>query len=181
MFYPIRLTSFWNFIEIEIQLTMSKRESNILDKIGRLIPGYTGYAIRDDKRNTDKITRELIANSILQSENLIVLHQKELLNNNEIQHAKEWETVRKPLNTLYSKIKHTTYGESSFFSENQLKEEELNSIYSFDLEITEITASIAKTVKEEINDIESIGFVIKQIRNIEILIAERLNFINQYK
>lgn len=181
MFYPIRLTSFWNFIEIEIQLTMSKRESNILDKIGRLIPGYTGYAIRDDKRNTDKITRELIANSILQSENLIVLHQKELLNNNEIQHTKEWETVRKPLNTLYSKIKHTTYGESSFFSENQLKEEELNSIYSFDLEITEITASIAKTVKEEINDIESIGFVIKQIINIEILIAERLNFINQYK
>ncbi len=160
---------------------MSQRKINILDKIGMLIPGYTGYAIRDEKRNTDKKTREFIALSIQQSENLIIQHQKELLNKNEIQQMKEWETARKPLNTLYSKIKHTTYGESSFFSENQLKEEELNSIYSFDLEITEITAFIAKTVKEEINDIESIGFVIKQIRNIEILIAERLNFINQYK
>jgi hypothetical protein len=160
---------------------MSQRKINILDKIGRLIPGYTGYAIRDEKRNTDKKTREFIALSIQQSENLIIHHQKELLNKNEIKQMKEWESVRKLLNTLYSKIKYAPYGESSFFSENQLKEEELNSIYSFDLEITEITASIAKTVKEEINDIESIGFVIKQIRNIEILIAERLNFINQYK
>lgn len=160
---------------------MSQRKINILDKIGRLIPDYTGYAIRDEKRNTDKKTRKFIALSIQQSENLIIHHQKELLNNNEIQHTKEWESVRKLLNTLYSKIKYAPYGESSFFSENQLKEEELNSIYSFDLEITEITASIAKTVKEEINDIESIGFVIKQIRNKEILIAERLNFINQYK
>lgn len=181
MFYPIGLTSFWNFIEIEIQLIMPKRESNILDKIGRLIPGYTGYTIRDEKRNTDKKTREQVAHSIQQSENLIVQHQKKLLSINEIPQTKEWETVRKPLNTLYSKIKHTTYGESSFFSENQLKEEELNTIYSFDLKITEIAALIVKTVNEKINDKESIGFVIKQIRNIEILIAERLNFINQYK
>lgn len=160
---------------------MSQRKINILDKIGRLIPGYTGYAIRDEKRNTDKKTREFIALSIQQSENLIIHHQKGLLSKNEINQMKEWETVRKLLNTLYSKIKYAPYGESSFFSENQLKEEELNSIYYFDLKITEIIASIAKTVKGEINDIESIGFVIKQIRNIEILIAERLNFINQYK
>lgn len=93
---------------------MSQRKINILDKIGRLIPGYTGYAIRDEKRNTDKKTREFIALSIQQSENLIIQHQKELLNKNEIQQMKEWETVRKLLNTLYSKIKHTTYGESSF-------------------------------------------------------------------
>jgi hypothetical protein len=32
---------------------MTKRESNILDKIGSLIPGYKGYAVRDEKRNDD--------------------------------------------------------------------------------------------------------------------------------
>ena len=160
---------------------MSQRKINILDKIGRLIPGYTGYAIRDEKRNTDKKTREFIALSIQQSENLIIQHQKELLNKNEIKQMKEWETVRKLLNTLYSKIKNTTYGESSFFSENQLKEEELDMIYSFDLDISEKTTLISKTIQEEIDEILSIVFVIKQIRDIETLIVDRLNFINQYK
>lgn len=160
---------------------MSQRKINILDKIGRLIPGYTGYAIRDEKRNTDKKTREFIALSIQQSENLIIQHQKELLNKNEIQQMKEWETVRKLLNTLYSKIKHTTYGESSFFSENQLKEEELEMIHSFDLEIVEKTLFISKTVQEEMDEILSVVFILKQIRDIETLIVERLNFINQHK
>ncbi len=160
---------------------MSQRKINILDKIGRLIPGYTGYAILDEKRNTDKKTREFIALSIQLSENLIIQHQKELLNKNEIQQMKEWETVRKLLNTLYSKIKNTSYGESSFFSENQLKEEELDMIYSFDLEISEKTTLISKTIQEEIDEILSIVFVIKQIRDIETLIVDRLNYINQYK
>ena len=160
---------------------MSQRKINILDRIGRLIPGYTGYAIRDEKRNTHKKTREFIALSIQQSENLIIQHQKELLNKNEIQQMKEWETVRKLLNTLYSKIKHTTYGESSFFSENQLKEEELEMIHSFDLEIVEKTLFISKTVQEEMDEILSVVFILKQIRDIETLIVERLNFINQHK
>lgn len=160
---------------------MSQRRINILDKIGRLIPGYTGYAIRDEKRNTDKKTREFIALCIQQSESLIVQHQKELIIKSEILQMKEWETVRKLLNTLYSKIKNTSYGESSFFSENQLKEEELDMIHSFDLEISEKTTLISKTIQEEIDEILSIVFVIKQIRDIETLIVDRLNFINQYK
>jgi len=160
---------------------MSQRKINILDKIGKLIPGYFGYAIRDEKRNTDKKTREFIAHSIQQSENLIIQHQKGLLIKNEIQLMKEWESVRKLLNTLYSKIKFAPYGESSFFSENQLKEEELDMIHSFDLEITEKTLFISKTVQEEIDEILSVVFVHKQIKAIETLITERLNFINQHK
>jgi hypothetical protein len=160
---------------------MSQRKINILDKIGKLIPGYTGYTIRNEKRNTDKKTREFIALSLQQSESLIVQHQKELLTKSELLQMKEWETVRKPLNTLYTKIKYAPYGESPFFSENQLEDEELDMIHSFDLEISEKTSLISKTIQEEIDEILSIVFVIKQIRDIEILIVDRLNFINQYK
>jgi hypothetical protein len=160
---------------------MSQRKINILDKIGRLIPGYSGYAVRDEKRNTDKRTREFIALSIQQSENLIIQHQKVLINKGEIQQTKEWETVRKPLNSLYSKIKHASYGESSFFSENQLKEDELDNIYSIDLEMVERTQFISKTIQEEINEILSAAFVLKQINDIETLLLKRLNFINQHK
>lgn len=160
---------------------MSIRKSNILDKIGLLIPGYKGYAIREELRNTDKKLRENLAKMIQEIETLIILHQKILIDKNEIQSCKEWEISRKSLNTLFSKIKNATYGESSFFSENQLKEEELEKIYSYDLEISERVSLISKTVEENINEVLSAVLVIEQIRAIERVLIQRLNFINQYK
>lgn len=67
------------------------------------------------------------------------------------------------------------------FSENQLKEDELDNIYSIDLEMVERTQFISKTIQEEINEILSAAFVLKQINDIETLLLKRLNFINQYK
>lgn len=160
---------------------MSKRITNILDKIGLLIPGYKGYAIREELRNTDKKLREHLARIIQDAESLIVLYQKTLIDANEMQSCKEWEISRKSLNTLFSKIKNSTYGESSFFSENQLKEEELEKIYDFDLEISERVSLISKTAQEEINQQLSSGFILQQIREIQSVFIKRLDFINQYK
>lgn len=160
---------------------MTIRKSNILDKIGSLVPGYKGYAVRDELRNTDKKLREHLAKIIQVAECLIILHQKTLIDANEMQSCKEWEISRKSLNTLFSKIKNSTYGESSFFSENQLKEEELEKIYSYDLEISERVSLISKTAQEEINEVLSSGFILQQIREIESIFIKRLDFINQYK
>jgi len=159
---------------------MNHRKSNILDKIGSLIPGYNGYAARDELRNTDKKLRENLARIIHEAESLIIIQQKKI-STSEIQSCKEWEISRKSLNTLFSKIKNTAYGESSFFSENQLKEEELEKIYSYDLEISERVCLISKTVEENINEVLSPVLVIEQIRAIEEVLIQRLNFINQYK
>lgn len=41
-------------------LTM-KRETTILDRIGSLIPGYAGYAKRDNQRKADKALRSYIS------------------------------------------------------------------------------------------------------------------------
>jgi hypothetical protein len=160
---------------------MTVRTTNIIEKIGLLIPGYKGYAVRDELRNTDKKLRDNSSLIIQKCESLIITHQKKLINTSEMKSCKEWEISRKSLNTLFSKIKNTTYGESSFFGENQLKEEELEKIYSYDLEISERVSLISKTVQEEINEFLSAGLVIQQISAIESVLIKRLNLINQYK
>ena len=47
--------------------------------------------------------------------------------------------------------------------------------------MVERTQFISKTIQEEINEILSAAFVLKQINDIETLLLKRLNFINQYK
>ena len=112
---------------------------------------------------------------------MIILHQKTLIDANEMQSCKEWEISRKSLNTLFSKIKNNTYGESSIFIENQLKEEELEKIYGYDLEISERVSLISKTAQEEINQELSSVFILQKVSSIDNLLVKRTNYINQYK
>nr|WP_315165267.1 hypothetical protein [uncultured Flavobacterium sp.] len=160
---------------------MAIRKSNILDKIGSLIPGYKDYAARNELRNTDKKLREHLAKIIKESELLIINHQKKLINTRDMQSCKEWEISRKSMNTLFSKIKNNTYGVSSFFSDNQIKEDELEIIYTYDLEISERVGLISKTVQENINEVLSVILVMEQVKAIEKVLIKRLTFINQYK
>lgn len=160
---------------------MTQRRTNFFEKIGNYIRGYQGYATRDEKRNTDKKLRVELAGKIQQAENTIISHQQQLVKKGEMQLCQEWEIARKALNTIFSKIKNASYGESSFFSDQQLKETELDEIYKIDLEMSERVHLILKTVEAEINETMSAGFVNQQVREIDSILIKRTNFINQFK
>ena len=157
-----------------------ERKDNILDQIGRLIPGYKGYAIREEQRNTDKKLRDLLSSKIANSEKEIITHQQHLISKKELKTCEEWEIARKILNTLQSKIKFVPYGESSFFSEHQLKEIELEQIYEKDLVISESIDSLCTTIENQINS--SCPPELNQlIKNIENLMHGRMHFIEKFK
>ena len=52
------------------------------------------------------------------------------------------EHLRKELNTLKSKIEYAPYGASSFFADQQIKEEELFEIYQFDHDLLDFAEKI---------------------------------------
>lgn len=158
-----------------------ERKINLFDKIGNLIPGYKGYIIRYEKRNTDKKFRDELVSRLNQSEEFIIRYQKELVTSDDVTNLILWEQSRKALNTISTKIKHSTYGESSFFSEKQLKEDELDAIYNIDLELAEKVSLIVKTILSDIAEPLSAGIVLNQILDIEQILLKRTNFINEYK
>ena len=158
-----------------------ERKMNLFDKIGNLIPGYKGYVIRDEKRNTDKKFRDELVSRLNQSEEFIIRYQKDLMKSDDVTNLTIWEQSRKALNTISTKIKHSTYGESSFFSEKQLKEDELDAIYNIDLELAEKVSLIVKTILSDIAEPLSAGLVLNQIFDIEQILLKRTNFINEYK
>jgi len=160
---------------------MTKREINFFEKIGNMIRGYKGYSLRDEMRNTDKKLRNELSSIIQQSESIVIKHQQGLVKTGEMDLVQVWEIARKALSTIYSKIKNTSYGESSFFTEQQLKETELNEIYQIDLEISERVHLVFKTVEVEINETMSAGFIIQQLGEIDRILINRTNFINQFK
>ena len=160
---------------------MTKRNVNLLDRIGSLIPGYKGYSLRDEQRNTDKKIRNHIANQLAIIEINIKEFQLKFIKSDKLLEAIEIESTRKAINTLLPKIKHATFGVSGFFSTQQLKEDELDQIYSFDLEIAERVSNML-TLSHSL-DIETIGSVslVQHCRNIDETLLKRTEFINQFK
>jgi hypothetical protein len=157
-----------------------ERKRNFFDKIGRFIPGYKGYTIREEKRNTDKKLRDILASKISDSEKEIISQQQHLISKKELKSCEEWELVRKSLNALQSKIKFAPYGESSFFSENQLKEIELDQIHELDLAISESIEQLCSTIENQIHSF-SPHEVNLLIKNIEKSIQGRSQFIQNFK
>ena len=159
---------------------MSIRKINILDKIGTLIPGYSGYAIRDNIRNSDKKIRTHICNKLQKIENQIEELKRLHIFQNNIQKAKEFEIVRKSLNTLTTKIEFTNYGASSFFEKNQIKEEELETIYKIDEEILERVDVMDITIIEYSSEELTTASLNHFLKELEILFNKRSNFIQQF-
>lgn len=158
---------------------MSTRRKNILDKIGSLIPGYTGYSERSDKRKSEKYFRDQNALLLEKSEKNIIEFQKLLQNNTSL--MKEWETLRKQVNTMTSVLKYANYGESSFFSATQIKENELDQIMNFDEQIADRVQLIFKATENELSEDSTKLFISNCLKEIDSSFLNRSNFISKFK
>lgn len=119
-----------------------KRQINFLDKLGSLIPGYKGYSERESRRNCDKLLRLTITKKLSDIEKKINSRIEESISSKDLDSMRKFESCRKDLNTLISEIAFSPYGESSLFSDVQLKEDELETIYKFDVSMMEIANHI---------------------------------------
>jgi len=152
------------------------REKNIFDKIGSLIPGYRGYAERDGRRNCDKLLRNNISDQITKFENVLNTRMKNEIKNNNFAFIQDLEECRQKLNTFSDKIKYAPYGESSFFSDSQIKEDELYDIYQLDYDMLVSINEYNEAIHTE--EITNIQIFIDSITN---MLENRNNYIKELK
>lgn len=151
------------------------RVKNVFDKIGSLIPGYKGYAERDGRRNCDKTLRDSISAQLSESEKNIYSQMKEALKIKDKSKMNELEELRKETNTFLSKVKFAPYGATGFFSDNQIKEDELYSIYQYDYDLAEsVKLFFDLTSSDDLVTTKS------QLKNCTEILLKRNNYINEF-
>jgi hypothetical protein len=151
-----------------------ERKANILEKIGSLISGYSGYAERDGRRNCDKALRIEITNTLSEYEKGLVKLIPHLVAVNNFSALNELELIRKSINTLTFKIEFAPYGVSGFFDNDFIKEEELAQVYTMDLELMESVKSLSMSNYEEFKQL------INCINKIEENLNRRNNYISRF-
>jgi hypothetical protein len=157
-----------------------KRTTNILDRIGSLIPGYQGYAKRDNQRKSDKELRETISLRLDEVEKDINMLLKKVVIGDKDLNFLEVEEIRKGCSTISSKIRFASYGATALFDKEQIKEDELETIYCFDEQLLEQANHLLLIFKQD----QEANFLVAATRNrlkeIEGAFNERSHFI-QFK
>lgn len=154
---------------------MTQRSLNILDKIGSLIPGYDGYKDRDSRKNCDKKLRVILSNKLSEYENSIIAQIEISMKNSNINDMNKYESFRKKINTLSSKILYSPYGSNAFFSDQRINEDELDTIYQYDLDISDKVEKLAAL--SNFSDLE----ITNSISDISVALVNRNNYINSFK
>lgn len=153
---------------------MDKRK-DIFDKIGSLIPGYRGYAERDGRRNCDKLLRVSLSDKITGMEKVLYERINEAIKTKDKDLMRSLEDCRKQLNTFNSKVRYAPYGETSFFADGQIKEDELGNIYQLDLDLAEdINVFSSKVLLADMNELGSLTKKAKES------LDKRNNYINEF-
>lgn len=156
---------------------MTLRKVNILDRIGSLIPGYSGYAIRDAQRLSDKLLREKIANRLEEVENTINSLQKAAARGEVEIDLMILEELRKGCSALCSKIRHAAYGASALFDREQIKENELQEIHQLD-ELVLVQAEHLVLITKQDQEVNFLSAAMRsKLKAVEKAFNDRSNFI----
>jgi len=122
-----------------------------LKKLLSKIPGFKGYVERGDRRLSDKLLRETIANENEAHYQRISGLQRDLISQGGLAYIDDLESAAIKLRQFIDRVRTASYGYAGLFDAIKIKEEELASIYQYDAELLEKGA----TVSGAIDNVES--------------------------
>jgi hypothetical protein len=112
-------------------------EKNWLQRLGDKIPGFSGYQAKERRRDVDKLHRDALADRLRSVKGKIAAAVRDLTDGGRLLEITPLERVSKKVDTVENRIRFATYGYAGFFDVVQIKEEQLDRIYRFDLALVE--------------------------------------------
>jgi hypothetical protein len=129
-------------------------DQDFFKKILAKIPGFKGYIERGDRRMSDKLLREKIANEFETLNQRISSLQRDLISQGGLAYVGDLEAASLKLRQFTDRVKTASYGYAGIFDAIKIKEDQLAQVYQYDNALLEL----ADQVRSAIDNVEtSIG------------------------
>lgn len=132
-------------------------QQDIIKKLLSKIPGFSGYIERENRRSSDKVLRETIANRYEDVWKRISGLQRDLITQGAISSIDDLEAAAIKLRQVIDRVKRASYGYSGFFDAVKINEKELADIYAYDLAMLDQVDVVNKAVDNVETSIGSDG------------------------
>jgi hypothetical protein len=126
-------------------------DQDIFKKIMSKVPGFSGYIERQNRRASDKLLREAIANRFEGLWQRISALQRDLISQGEISSIDKLEAAAIKLRQFIDRVRTAAYGYSGFFDAVKVNQDELAQVYQYDLALL----NMADDVSHVVDNVES--------------------------
>ncbi len=118
-----------------------------LKKLLSKIPGFKGYVERGDRRLSDKLLRETIANEYEAHYQRISGLQRDLISQGGLAYLDDLENAAIKLRQFIDRVRTASYGYAGLFDAIKIKEDELAGIYQYDAALLEKGATVSAAIE----------------------------------
>ena len=121
-------------------------DQDFFKKILAKIPGFKGYIERGDRRLSDKILREKIADEFETLYQRVSSLQRDLISEGQLQYIDDLEESALKLRQFIDRVRTASYGYAGVFDAIKIKQEELDQVYQYDYALLALSDEVSAAI-----------------------------------
>lgn len=133
-------------------------QQDALKKLIAKIPGFKGYFEMVDRRQADKVLREVIADKFQVQWSRLSAIQRDMVKAGKIDMIDDLEEASIKLRTFVDRVKTASYGYTGFFDAIKINEAELTQLYQYDLTMVELGDAVSAAIDNLEASIDTDGY-----------------------
>jgi len=153
-------------------------DRDIFKKLLGKLPGFSGYFDRQDRRASDKILRETIADRYEMQWRRISELQRDLISQGHIDLIDDLESAAIKLRQFIDRVRTASYGYAGFFDPIKIREEELGQVYQYDLALLDSVDEIGRAADNVETSIGTDGLP-AAIRHLRVLAQQAVDLFDR--
>ena len=152
-------------------------DQDFFKKILAKIPGFKGYIERGDRRLSDKILREKIADEFETHYQRVSSLQRDLISQGELQYVDDLEASVLKLRQFIDRVRTASYGYAGLFDAIKIKQDELDQVYQYDYALLALSDEVGAAIDNVETSIGSEGLdaAIRHLRTLSQKCVDAFN------
>jgi len=126
----------------------ARGERNLLERLRARIPGFSGFADRELRREVDKLQREEIARAVRRVKDRLRETSREHADEGRLGPLDRFGRIDARLDGLAERIRFADYGASGLFAPDKIGEPELERLYRHDLSLLDDVDELGRLAGE---------------------------------
>jgi hypothetical protein len=154
--------------KVDEERTMSQR-------LMKLLPGWRGYRIKEERRNADRILRDQLKARLSHAQESIKDIRTALVEAKLEDDYTAIDSLTSRTERLISQISHADYGYRPYFDEIKIREDDLMNMLRFDTWFVEQVQEFDRVAKEAADSVsEDSATALKQIKDLGRMMTEMI-------
>jgi hypothetical protein len=150
-----------------------------LTKLISMVPGFSGYVERENRRAADKLVRETVARRFEELWKRVSNVQADLVSAGKIEYVDDLEKAAIQIRTFTDKIRTAPRGYAGVFDAVKINQKELEQLYGFDLAFFDLATEIGRGIENVEASAADDASLPAAIRNITTLARQAVETYNR--